>query len=550
MATPEDLKFARELLQAILKAKKNLRLYPSNNPIYTRTVEETYRKFGEFFEYQEEIPFRLSRNEIFFDGESVYQGSGKDDNLALFFFRDGLREISFKRDMEEEEMREFLEVLSFDFDSEDVEDDVVTLLWARDFQNISYVVDDAVLLEDEDYEREAVSHAMEAGGQGDGDEFLHEAYEEASRAEEAKASVAMPITEEELKGLIRDIERDSDDKKEKLTGLLFDILGQSEDLSEYKDVVQVTTNAVEYCVKQGDLRNAVSIFKRARELAESTADREKKRQLAHIFTFAGSPNLVKVLGELLDRGSEINEEDFAEYVRYLDRAAIAPFVSLLGDLETIGARKSVINALTFLGGKDLDAVARGLDDDRWYVVRNIIYILRQIGDSRAFDHLVRAGQHEDVRVRKEVLKTLGELGSQGAAQTIKGFLDDPDPSVRTTAARAMSAVGSEYAKKILLERISDKKFLNLDFNEKKECFEALSRWKDNAQVADFLGKLLRSSSLFKRARFNELRACAAHCAGLTGNRDLLPELEKLRKSKNRLLNEYAYNAIKRIEYGR
>jgi HEAT repeat protein len=550
MATPEDVKLAKDVLQTVLKAKKNLRLYPSNNPIYARTVEETYRKFEEFFEYQEEIPFRLSRNEIFLDGESVYLGSGKDENLALFFFRDGLREITFKRDLEEDELREFLEILSFDFDSEDVEDDVVTLLWAKDFQNIKYVVDDAVLVEDEDYERQAVSRAMEAGGRGDGDEFLKEAYEEASRSEEAKASVAMPISEEELKALIRDIEKDSEDKKEKLTGLLFDILGQAEDIEEYKDVVHVTTNAVEYCVKQGDLRNAVSILKRARQLADSTDDREKKRQVAHIFTFAGSPKLVKVLGDLMDKGTEINEEDFGEYVRYLDRTAIAPFVSLLGDLETIGARKSVINALTFLGGKDLEAVARGLGDDRWYVVRNIIYILRQIGDSRAFEYLVRAGQHEDVRVRKEVLKTLGELGGQGAAQTIKGFLDDPDPSVRTTAVRALSAVGSEYAKKTVLERITDKKFLNLDFNEKKECFEALSKWKDDAKVTEFLGKLLKSSSLFKRARFNELRACAAHCAGLTGNRDFLAELEKLRKSKNRLLNEYAYNAIKRIEYGR
>jgi hypothetical protein len=63
-------------------------------------------------------------------------------------------------------------------------------------------------------------------------------------------------------------------------------------------------------------------------------------------------------------------------------------------------------------------------------------------------------------------------------------------------------------------------------------------------------KTVRRNPLFKRAKFNEMRACAAYSLGLIGSKDSLPELEKLRRSKQRLLSEYAYNAIKRIEYGK
>jgi hypothetical protein len=48
---------------------------------------------------------------------------------------------------------------------------------------------------------------------------------------------------------------------------------------------------------------------------------------------------------------------------------------------------------------------------------------------------------------------------------------------------------------------------------------------------------------------DEQRACAAYGLGLLGCKDALPVLHKLRDSKNKLLSQYAYSAIKRIEYG-
>lgn len=547
MATSEDVKIAGDIIQSFLKAKKNLRLYPSNNPIYSKTVEEAYRRVSDFFNYQDRLTLQLGRNDIFFEGESVYKGEGKDDNLALFFFRDGLREITFGKELDEEEFREFLEVLAYDFDRAELEDDVVTLLWAKDFQHIKYVVDDAVLTEDEGYEDEAVGQAKEAGSHGD--DYLRDVYEAAKESEQPKEAVAMPITKEELRSLIRDMERDGEDKKEKLVNIIFDMIGQGEDTGEFKDMVQVLKNALEFSVRTGDLGNAVLVFKRVREFSGSLEDQERRRIIGGVFAFAGSAPVVKTLGELLDGEGGVKPEEFSEFVSFLDKSAIPAFISLLGVLENIGARKNVIEALALLGKKDLKAVAKGLKDERWYVVRNVICALRKVGDSEAVDYLVHTGRHDDVRVRKEVLRTLGELGGQGSVQTIKDYFDDPEPSVRATAARALSLVGSDPAKKTLLDRMTDREFLDLEFSEKKEFFEALSRWKDQA-VADFLKKLLRKSPLLRRSSYNEVKACAAYCMGLVGDKEFLPHLEALRKSKSRLLNEYAYNAIKRIEYGR
>jgi tetratricopeptide (TPR) repeat protein len=547
MEVSEDVNLAKEVIQSLLKAKKTLRMYPPNNPIYTKTVEDTYKKACDFLQYRNELCLKIKQNEMLMDGEPVYQGSGKDENLALFFFKDGLREIALKKGLEEEELLDFLKIMAYDFEREDIDEDIVTLLWEKDFQHIRYIVDEEFLTEDQTYEAEAVSQAKENPATEDD---LKRAYDDAFDVEEVKEINIMPITEKDLNALVKEMQRDSYDKMERLVVILFDIIYASESAGEFKDLVEILKNALEYSIKNADFKNAIEMLKRAKDLSGSPSISDGyKRLLEALFAYASSRELLRGIGQYLDSGTEVDEDIFMKYIHYLNKDAIQPFMTVLGELKTIEARKSVINALTFLGGKDLNTLAKGLSDSRWYVVRNIIYVLRRIGDRRVVEFLIRAAHHSDIRVRKEVIKALGEMGAQGVIQTLREFLEDPEPSVRIAAVRALGTVGTDAAKKIVLGKISDKMFVDFDFNEKKECFTVLSRWNDGV-VFDFLMKTIRKKAFFGRAKNYESRACAAYCFGLLGSRDALSVLHKMRDSKNKLLSEYAYSAIKRIEYGK
>ncbi len=551
MPDPEDIKVVKDLLQAIIKAKKNLKIYPVNNPIYAKTVTNTYLKLEAIFEYLDEIPLRMTRNEILYGGESVFKGVGKDDNLALLFSRDGLKDLIFKNGLTREEFQGFLEIVSYDFDSEDITDDVITLLWEKDFQHIKYTVDESILVEEdeEDYEEEAVKQVKERSADEDD---LTKAYSDALKSEEtAKEIQLVPITDKDVKALAVLREKVARDKKVKLIDILYEMLLMSEDFYEFHEITAIVANALEYSVRQGDLRTAIEILWRAKTFDDTAVTEfDSKEELNHIFRSAESPEIIKVIGDMMDEEPGIEDIVLQEYVSFLSRNSIPQFITILGELKTIKARKSVVNALVFLGGKDIAVLAKGLSDSRWYVVRNIIYVLRKIGDPKALDYLLRAAGHNDPRVRKELLKTLGESkGGPKAAAVVKDCLDDPEPFVRTTAARALGSIGSDFAKRVMLDRLSDGKFLSVDFNEKKEFFEVLSRWRDSA-VFDFLMKTVKKRALFKRAKYNENKAVAVYALGLMGNKGALPVLEKLRRSSNRFLSEYAYAAIKRIEYGK
>jgi len=59
MGNDEDIKAAKNIIQMLLKARKNLRMYPSNNPIYTDTLEAAFEKFRAFFALKDKLILRI-----------------------------------------------------------------------------------------------------------------------------------------------------------------------------------------------------------------------------------------------------------------------------------------------------------------------------------------------------------------------------------------------------------------------------------------------------------------------------------------------------------
>ncbi len=543
----EEVRRARDIIQSFLKSKKILRMYPSNNPIYINTLEDDFNKFKEFFHYRDDLALKIRQNEIYYDAEQIYFSAEKEESLALFFFKDGLREITFRKGLAFEEMEDFLKIISLDFNRDAVDDDIVTLFWEKDFQNIQYVVDDTVLADEDDYEETAVSRIKESEPDED---TLRRAYEDASREEGVVKDVSIvPLSDKDLQQLLSELEKDSQDKTDKLTDILFEIFALPQPKEDYEDLVGFFVNAIEFAIRHGDIQLVTNVLAGLKKVVDDAkAEDERKKCAKRVLLLTGSEPIIGLLGELLDGGQEVEEKVFEDFVKYLDRNAIVPFMKILGELKSIHARKVVIDALILLGTKDIATLSKGLNDSRWYVVRNIIYILRKIGDRRAVDYLMKTVRHGDIRVKKEVIRALGELGGAGVLQTLRDCLDDPDIQVRSSALKALGNIKSEAAKRIVMNKIADKYFKDRDFEEKKEYFEMLSHWKDS-EVYDSAVGILKKKTFFGRAKNYENRACAAYCLGLLGNKDALPLLNRFKNDGNKLLREFVHTAMKRIEYG-
>jgi len=547
MEKSDEIREAKDILQTLIKAKKNIRMYPENNPIYRNTLEDTSVRFTNFLDYRDEFKLQIKQNSISYESEELYSSTEKEDNLALFFFKDGLRELTFKKGLLRDELEEFLKIIAREFDREEIDDDIVTLLWEKDFQNIQYVVDEAFLvdIDEEDYEAKAEKKVKE---QVTDDNDLMRAYADGFSDDDRQEISIVPITERDLQILVKELEKDSSSKIEKLVSILFELVYQSEKQSDVDATFQFLRNATQFCMRYGDIALVNQIMKRTKDIMEEPSIKESgKNYFRMLSQYLGNEEITGYLAETLDSSVEIDANVYEEFVGFLDKNAIQPLIKYLAELKTIRARKNVIDALIILGRKDIQMIAKGLDDQRWYLVRNIIYILRKIADKRSTEYLLRTVRHSDIRVRKEGIKALGELGGRDVIQTLRECLDDPDTEVRITAAKAFGTIGSEVAKKIIFDKISNKMFKDKDFDEKKEVYEVLLRWKDQS-VFDFLMTTLRKKTLFGRAKNDENRACAAFCLGLLGKKDALPELRSLTESNNKLLKDFAHAAIRKLEH--
>lgn len=546
MEINEEIRAAKDVIQTILKSRKILRMYPANNPIYLKNIEDSYGKFREFFYYGDELQLKIKQNEILFGSEQIYSSVEKEDNLALFFFKDGIREITFKKGLAAEELETFLAVITLDFDTEALDDDLVTLFWEKDFQNIQYIVDESVLTDEEEYESAAVNEAKEEANQPD---ELMKAYEDAFHEGGMIGETSIvPLSDRDLQALLLEIEKDAQEKIGKFVTILFEMMYLAETRQDFDDLSVFLMNAIDYAISSGNIQVATDILSRLKALLENrNISEDIKKYIRKIMLFAGSETVINHLGEFLDSGQDLDEKMFDDFVQHLDNNAILPFMKILGELKNIHPRKIVIHALTLIGPKDIMLLSSGLHDTRWYVVRNIIHILRKIGDKRAVDFLLKTVKHADNRVKIEVVRALGELGGSGVIIALREALDDPEVQVRVAALKALGTIGSEAAKRILLDRIMNSNFKDKEFDEKKFYFETIARWRDT-EVFDFLINTLKKRTFFKSTKNDENRACAAYSLGLLGNRDALPVLIKYKGESSKLIQDSTFTAIRRLEH--
>ncbi|RPH49583.1 MAG: HEAT repeat domain-containing protein [Desulfobacteraceae bacterium] len=542
----EEINQVREIIRLFLKSKKILKMYPSNNPLCVNITDACFAKFTEFFSLTEKLSLKIGQNHIFYDSEPVYSSTGKEDNLALFFFKDGLREITFRRGLSREDMYDFLKIISFDFSGDSMDDDVVTLLWEKDFQNIQYVVDEITIVDEEDYDSRAVAEIEDKSA----DEVsLLRAYEDTLKnGPSVKELEIASLTDKDLQDLAIEFERDTLDKTGKLVEILFEMFLLSETEDDFNDLTGFFAGVVEYVLGREEIDTATGILLKLNYLKDAKGISDEIRYCAKkILVNISTEKIINLLGNILDGGSKIKDKKIEDFIKCLDIQAIKPLILLLGELKKIHSRKLVVEMLVILGKKNMISLIEGLNDSRWFVVRNIIYVLRKIGDRKAVDYLLKTLKHGDTRVKKEVIRAFGELGGTGVLQSLSNCLDDPDFQIESAALTELGNIGFDDAKRIILKRISDGDFGSRAFEEKKKYFEVISKWKDK-EVCEFMADIVGKKTFFGRTRNYENRACAAYSLGLIGNREYLPLLNNYRNEGNRLLNEYVTEAIRQIEH--
>jgi len=136
--------------------------------------------------------------------------------------------------------------------------------------------------------------------------------------------------------------------------------------------------------------------------------------------------------------------------------AAAPLLDVLATAESRGTRRGLLAQLVKMGTAIAPTVIARLEDPRWYVTRNLLTLLEEIGVPPGFS-AVRFMHHADARVRLQAVKLQLKL-PEGRDEALSVGLADQDPrTLRLALGLAVALQRSpDSAVPLLISRATDR----------------------------------------------------------------------------------------------
>jgi hypothetical protein len=525
-AIEEEVRSTKALIQTFLQTLKAFRLYEASHPLISRFLDRLRNDFDHYFNEFDSFSLQVGEHQLFFRGKVVYESQDVKESLAFAFFKDGIREIRFFNGLEFREIVDFLNIVRTSDSVNRLEDDLVTLLWEKDFSHIAITtVDDfcegssifvpateADLLKGLEYSA--------PGKEGVEENILIE--ENVKQTISPSPGKALAQTFQLTPGEMTEINREIQQEQQPehlyvlIDNLIEILLHLGEDMDAYESMISHFERTIESLLKQKDVERVMTILMNLRKMKDSIAKEDKQiLAIRRILETATSPHFITLIGMAMRGGEEMDPKPILQYLQLLTKEAIAPLCHLLVGLESSKWRKVVTDLLIELSREDIQPLTKFLADRNSIVVRQILSILEKVGHPCTIKYLGNLVTHSDSKVREATLQLLTQFGDKGKDH-IQRFLKDPAAEIRAKASLILARMAKNQAVKPLVEIILSEEFYKRNYEEKASFFRAL-RETGSEEVIPVLKKIASKKMWFnKKAKWDEMRLCATNTLKMMG----------------------------------
>ncbi len=559
--TDEEILLSRDLTGAFVKTVKAFRFYPPDNPTLKGFRDQLLRKFQFFLNKYQSFVIQIGECDLSYKGKILYENRDIKISLAFSLYKDGLREIRFMKNLEEWELQGIIDILKRSEQINPLEDDIVTMMWEKDFVHVSTLATDEFLEETpiiipghvDQFRKSLVlkplAHHVDVdlGQEGseegvDLDEVLSKVTDEPSPFVSDRSVYS--LTPDEAEGLRKDVEAEVNPIFAfNITDILFEILVLEKEQEFYQDAVRTLIKVLDGFLTLGKFVQATDLLKRAYILLKTDSLQDWQiEKIGEILLEAGGEARVARIGKVLER-EEVRLEEVNAYLSLLQKNSIQPLVKLLGELKNSKARRVFCDALSEIGKDAIELLIPFMEDRRWFLVRNIVYILGRIGKEESLPYIQKAFNHEENRVRREAIQALGLIGGQKTVGLLVRALTDNDVRIRCMAAINLGKAGKKTGLIPLVEIVQSKDFYKREPVEIKAFFNGIGM-AGSDEVVPVLQDLLERKSWFSRGKTDEIRIGAAHALAMIGTPDAKAILEEGENSKDETLRDACTQALK------
>lgn len=232
---------------------------------------------------------------------------------------------------------------------------------------------------------------------------------------------------------------------------LLSSLGSSRDASP---ILKRIENLFRSYLANAEFGDALEVFQRLQDIAISTESAELRAALDDTFVALASIETTEALIESLLVAGPEQSSAIQRLIEVMGSAVTHGLLLALAEEANMSRRRKLFDVVAGLGPVIVPEVKHFLSDPRWFVVRNMIALLRSVNDRSAMIEVRKLAQHRDLRVRLEAIKTLLTSDSSLPIALLNDAINDPDPKLAETAITLVGNYGIKEGVAPLLKILS------------------------------------------------------------------------------------------------
>jgi len=242
-----------------------------------------------------------------------------------------------------------------------------------------------------------------------------------------------------------------------------------------------------------------------------------------------SESLLRYLTERIGSKEEIERELIQQCILLSGDSVINILLDKAVQAPEAAVRRNIFDTLLLFKERLLPYIEERIKSGAWYEVRQIAALLGDIGKEDNIHLLEEIYTHENIKVKKEALKSLARIPSAAAARLLNEALSEEDTSLATQAIVSIGSLGDPSAQEAIAKIAVKWTPFAKSFNMQKEAIKALGNIGGDVSVTT-LTQILMRKSWFGKQDNEELRELAAKSLGKIDNEEARMSLKTAMRS--------------------
>lgn len=532
----ERLRIAQVAFGELVKLVKNIQLYGNDHQANAKFRDRLFEAMEQMLATESPLELGIGPYEFTLYEHPIYENHSPERNFVYRFFMDGVRSLRFHAELTRAELDGLVDVMLLDWDDPAYfEDDVVTMLWEKQFTHIDYAIAEAY--GDGGEEGEAHHYTIEgvmANVRARAKAQVQPGAQRGRRVQSIHADVGLsdldlarfeeqPFAMDEgefatLRMVIRSTGRET---LEKFIEILFKVSAELDPADRAARITALFGRIADWQLEQGQYGALERLMRKVRRLGDT--DHAELTQA--INTHWSSTRFINQILRGLNLAECPELPSILAILGLLDGEVMLPHLCRqLAQVRVPEHREVLVARLPhwIRSPRIAHAVAPLLAEADAPTAHALLAALKAKDDPEVLHVALAAGmQNSEPKVRLECLTSFGATEIMALREVLFAALKDPAKTVRSRALQALARVHDPQVHGRIMQLIDGKALDKHTLDEKRRYFVAAALTGDpSARFATMLGH----GGLLTRTRGHEE---ARHCAAIGLAVRLAPQAREL-----------------------